>query len=83
MSRFILIYAIRFFRMIILLLLLGFATVLANYFYKRHQSIRVKTVIMDAQYPTAMMELPALTLCHSSLAMRHKLLAYLTSPKRM
>ncbi|KAK2582759.1 hypothetical protein KPH14_005026 [Odynerus spinipes] len=56
---------------------------LAFLFYNRHQSASMSTLIVSPQFPTKMIPLPAVTLCHGSIAAIQKVLPYLTSQERI
>nr|XP_050857735.1 sodium channel protein Nach-like [Vespula vulgaris] len=69
----------------IIIITLSFLTAakLAMLFYNRHQLANMSTLIISSQFPTKIIPLPAVTLCHGNIAAIQKVLSYLTSRERI
>lgn len=59
------------------------ATSLAEQFYERHKSGNMRTLVVTNQYPSWLVELPAMTFCHPSLVAMQRVNQYLDTHKNM
>lgn len=56
---------------------------LANQFYQKHEMANMRTLVLTNQYPSWRLKLPAVTFCHSDVAVNHRLTAFLATRKHM
>ncbi|XP_046470889.1 sodium channel protein Nach-like isoform X1 [Neodiprion pinetum] len=55
------------------------AGLLSSRFYERHRAASMRTTVVSTQHPAWDLQLPAVTLCHGTMATRQKLESYLNS----
>ncbi|XP_066596816.1 sodium channel protein Nach-like [Prorops nasuta] len=73
----------RFLWLVVMILSLSAAGILAHKFYDKHRSASMSTLVISDQFPTEKLLLPAVTLCHGSIAVVQKVLAFFNSQKRI